>query len=121
MIEFTCNLDSDRVGSIRGHPRMLRYGQDLWKTMDTATLLDLDEEPAYRMALCVEATGWAVPVDKVLGTEIVKPGEVRWRDSSASMQWYPGIHLVQMCRILDLYGLIDARLSDIGNQEMDLA
>lgn len=117
------NLDSNIVSAIfdRGHLRMLRVGGDLWRTADTASLLNLGTQPAYRMALCVEATGWALPVDNVIGTEVIQAGEVRWRDTSVSMPWYPGIHLVRMCRIFDLYRLIDSRLADITEQEMDLA
>lgn len=117
------NLDRNLVSAIfdRGHLRMMRVDGDLWRIADTASVLKLGLQPAYRMALCVEATGWALPVDDVIGTEVVQAGEVRWRDTSVSMPWYPGIHLVRMCRIFDLYRLIDSRLADTAEQEMDLA
>ena len=106
------HLDAS-LNSLIGKPDwfsgVMTHGKSLYNIVDTAKWIGTggsSESLNYSHYILLGSTEWGLSCEKLLGTEVLTPEQVKWRKVSGKRPWLAGMVKEKMCALIHAEELV---------------
>ncbi|GAA0857777.1 chemotaxis protein CheW [Aliiglaciecola litoralis] len=118
----------EKIGPLFGKPDwfkgvMLHRDENL-SVVDTAKWVmpekydeKLAESLNYQYLIMLDTSGWGLACESLTTTSVLKPSDVKWRETNGKRPWLAGMVKEKMCALVNVQHLIDMLNKGLGSND----